>query len=128
MDAVTDDYDRWPLLWIRVTEAPSASVAEAVRAALDRGLERAERHAAVIVLQAVGMPPGRLIRRQAKWFAARREQLTAHCRGIAIVTSSPAMRGIPHALGFILPLPTPMRAWKTEDEARAWCEARLRPD
>ena len=125
MADVTHDFGDWPLLRIRVSVPPNPSVAEQIRAGLDLGLERAEAHAVIIVLERVGMPTPAMIREQARWFAERSEPLSQFCRGIAIATTSAAMRGIPNALSHIIDLPMRLRACKTEEEAEAWCAGKL---
>ncbi len=125
MADVTYDFGDWPLLRIRVAVPPNPSVAAQIRAGLDQGLERAEGHAVIIVLERVGMPTPALIRDQARWFSDRSDQLTRFCRGIAIATKSAAMRGIPNALSHIVDLPMRLRACKTEEEAEAWCAREL---
>ena len=86
-------------------------------------------HAVVIELTRARIPTPNLVRDQARWFREHSNQLAQRCRAIAIVTPSAAMRGVPNAILRIFTPPSPVRAFKTIEDAEAWCvqclEARL---
>ena len=91
-EGVSLSMDAWPLVRIEVGLPPGREVARKIRAALRRGLERAEPHVAIVNLRVSGLPSPGLLLDQAEWFEENRRELGNYCRGLAIVTRSAAMR------------------------------------
>ena len=124
-EAVTLSLKEWPYARVEVARPPGRAVAREIRAALLTALRRAEPHVAIVTLHVSGLPSPGLLLDQAEWFGENRDALSTWCRGLAIVTSSAAMRGIPNAMLRLVSTPMPMRAFSLDEAARTWGERML---
>lgn len=116
---------RWPLAMIRVKNAPSPEVAREIRYTLFRVLELREPHACVVILCVSGLPTPTLVREQAQWFTTHHQLFSNYCRGLAFVTNSAALRGVPNAILRLVKTPMPIRAFADEDQACSWASERV---
>lgn len=125
MVAIRVDESRLPLLTIEFVGACTDAELEDYLRTVSRVLQRQLPYALVVdASRAAGFGASQR-QRQAAWTKEHDGALRAYCTGIAVIITSPIVRGAMTAVLWISPLPVPYIITGTKPEAQTWVEERL---
>ncbi|MBC8069974.1 MAG: hypothetical protein IAG13_16670 [Deltaproteobacteria bacterium] len=125
-DAIDVELDRFPLVVIRMSAAPTDDDFQRYLGRCEALMVGDQLYSIVLVAMAhAPMPQTRHARAQATWMKAHDARIARHIASMAFVLPSPLVRGVLRAVLQMQPLPVEHRVFRGEAEATAWSDERL---
>ena len=122
---VSIDDSRWPLQVVRFVGGVTLRQHEQAMEEMTNRLRRRERHISLIDLSRGAIPTAEQRQRYATWIQENDALMREVLLGMAIVTTSPAMRLTVSTVFHLRPLPVPYFIASWELDAAAWSIAHL---
>lgn len=116
----------WPLVVFTFGGHITAEELENYLKASERMLARNEKYIGLVLTERMAPLELPLMRRQAAWIKQHHASLREQSLGVALVISSPMLRGVLKAILWLQPMPQPHTVCSTAEEALAWIKIRTR--
>ena len=123
MIEVDDRY--WPVVLFRFAGQVTLAELNDYLAKMEQLLDRPGRSSGLVVHQSARAWDSAMVRRQAAWMKSHAERIREKSLGVALVVTSPILRGILRAILWIQPMPQPHKVFGDIPSALAWLSERL---
>jgi hypothetical protein len=123
MIGVDDRY--WPIVVFRFAGELSLAELDDYLAKMELLLDRPGRSGGLVLHEKVRAWDSAMVRRQAAWMKANADRIREKSLGVALVVTSPLLRGLLRAILWIQPMPQAHRVFADIPSALAWLSERL---
>jgi hypothetical protein len=123
---IDDQY--WPVIVFRFSGQVTMDEMERYLTWQDAMVARCLPNASLVLTESLRMWETPVLRRQAEWLKRHEPLIRKYSVGVALVITSPVIRGMLKALLWIQPMPQPHIVCNTTEEALHWLRARFRSE
>jgi hypothetical protein len=120
------DERAWPLVVFRFRGRTTMEELERYLQRQEAMLARQQPMASLVLAEEAKLWETPVMRRQAEWIKARKDELRRLSLGAALVIPSPVIRGMLKAILWIQPMPQPHTVVATPEEGLRWLREQVR--